>query len=98
MYINNAYIQKVLDVHLHKVHSTQSKSGVGSAKSPDELILSEKATDMQQIKQVLAGLPEVRTSLVQDLKHKVQSGAYQINEDETADSVVSTICQNIGKV
>jgi len=97
VHINNAQIQKVLELHLHKVYSTQTKTGISASRKADELVLSSKATELQQVKQTVTEMPDTRASLVQSLKQKVQSGTYCIDEQSIADSMLDTIteCRNI---
>ena len=88
MHISNGQIQKVLELHLHKVYATRGGSGPGFATGADELILSTRAAEMQQLKQAVARSPEIRSGLVQDLKQKVQSGNYQIDPQGLAAEIV----------
>lgn len=87
MYVDNAQIQKVLELHLHKVYSTQNSPAISSARGLDELILSSRATEMQEIKQAVTALPDMRTNLVQDIKSKVSSGTYKASDRDIAESM-----------
>jgi flagellar biosynthesis anti-sigma factor FlgM len=98
VYINNAEIHKVLEVHLHKVYGTKSKAGISSTKGPDQLILSPKATEMQQAKQVISSMPEVRDDLVQNLRAKLQAGTYNTEEQNTAGNMLDSAIRNLRKV
>jgi len=87
VYVNNAQIQKVLELHLHKVYSTQSRPSISSARGLDELVLSSRATEMQEIKQAVSSLPDMRANIVQDIRSKVSSGTYEINGRDIAESM-----------
>jgi len=91
VHINNAHIQKVLEVHLHRVYETERKSRSESSRKPDELVLSARAKEMQDIKQAAASLPEVRANVVQSLKRRIQSGNYDLDADELAASILGAV-------
>lgn len=95
MNINNAQMHEVLKLHLHKVYSTQQTPCVSSVKRSDELVLSTKARDIQQIKEALNTMPEIRTRMVQDLKSKINAGSYELDDHETADSMLSSIMNSM---
>jgi flagellar biosynthesis anti-sigma factor FlgM len=94
VHISNAQIHRVLELHVHRVGGVQSASGAGAAERPDQLTLSRKATDMQEIKQQLTRLPDMRTGLVKDFKNKVQVGTYDVSEAEIAENMLATALQN----
>lgn len=97
MYVNNAQIQKVLELHLHKVYSLPSSQSVSSTRGLDELILSSKATEMQDIKQAVSALPETRSDLVRDLRSKIDSGLYDPANQDIAESMFKSAIENWGK-
>ena len=92
MHISNAQIQKVLELHLHKVYSTRRGQTTGAAAS-DELVLSPKAADMQQVKQKIIGLPDTRADIVREMKHKIEAGEYKVGSAELADGIISALSQ-----
>jgi flagellar biosynthesis anti-sigma factor FlgM len=98
VYVSNAEMQKVLETHLHKVYKTREKSGTSSGHGPDELILSTKATEMQQIRQQVASLPDTRTGIVQSLKHRIEAGSYSVSEDDLAGKMLSAALQGRTKI
>lgn len=91
MRISNAQIEKVFELHLNRVHSAQDGSGGGAAAKPDELILSTKATDMEQAKQKAAGLPEIRAGVVHQLKQKIQAGGYVAGDEDLAQAIIRSV-------
>lgn len=90
VHISNAQIQKVLELHLHKVNKLQEKPASSSSRGPDQLILSGKAAEMQKIKQHITGLPQVRANLVQELQQKLDSEQYHADSTELAESMFSS--------
>jgi negative regulator of flagellin synthesis FlgM len=50
--------------------------------------LSNKAKDIQKIKQVLDQTPEVREEKVQELKRQIENGSYAINPGRIADKML----------
>ncbi|MEN6372150.1 MAG: flagellar biosynthesis anti-sigma factor FlgM [Armatimonadota bacterium] len=97
MYVNNAQINSVLELHLHKVYSVQNKPAISASMRPaDELVLSSRATEMQDIKQAMSALPDVRTDLVDNIKSKVEAGAYDSSNQDIADCMLRSIIGNLG--
>jgi hypothetical protein len=97
VHINNAYIHKVLEVHLHKVHSREGKGKIEPGRAPDELVLSPKAADLQQVKQVIAELPETRIGMVRGIRNRVASGFYEPDAQELAQIIAGFAADKIGK-
>jgi hypothetical protein len=94
MHISNAQIHKVLELHLHRVSGVHSPTGVNTAQQSDRLTLSRKATDMQDIKQLLARVPEMRVGVVNDFKNRVETGAYEVSELEVAENMMTSALLN----
>ena len=87
MRISNAQVQSVLEVHLNKVYGAQSKPRTSASNGPDSLELSAKAQEMQQVREALAGAPDVRNDVVADLKAKIDSGSYGMSSDDLAAAI-----------
>jgi flagellar biosynthesis anti-sigma factor FlgM len=94
MYISNAQIQKVMDVHLNKVYGPRGTTQAGGVSKSDELVLSSKAADMQSVKSALAQIPATRPEVVSSIKAAVDSGDYQIASDGLAASIMESIGQS----
>jgi negative regulator of flagellin synthesis FlgM len=60
----------------------------GAAIATERVDLSNKAKDIQKIKQVLDQTPEVREEKVQELKRQIESGSYAINPGRIADKML----------
>ena len=95
MHISNAQVLRVFQLHVHKVHA----SGVGPGASvgqPDRLTLSRQATEMQNIKQFVSGLPDVRHDKVCDLRRMVDEGAYQVSDHDVASAMFAGALKDKG--
>jgi len=75
-----------------KIDSVKSEDekpiGKGTAIATERVDLSNKAKDIQKIKQVLDQTPEVREEKVQELKRQIESGSYAINPGRIADKML----------
>ena len=94
MHVSNAQLQKVLDLHLQRVYALKEVLGATPSQGADELILSRKATDVQEVKRRVAGLPDLRTGVVNGFKSKVQAGEYKVSESEVAESMLAAALQS----
>jgi negative regulator of flagellin synthesis FlgM len=54
----------------------------------EQVILSQRATEVQAAHQSLAATPEVRADLVARLKSQVADGSYKIDPDRIAEKIV----------
>ena len=91
MRISNTQIEKVFELHLNRIYGAHDKPGGGAATRPDELILSTKATDMEQAKQKAASLPEIRAGVVHQLKQKIQAGGYVAGDEDLAQAIIRSV-------
>jgi flagellar biosynthesis anti-sigma factor FlgM len=70
------------------MHQNSDKQ-VGAALVPEEKVdLSTKARDVQQIKNALVKLPDVREEKVQELKKEIEAGTYNVSGDKIAEKMV----------
>lgn len=61
-------------------------SGIGA---PEERVsLSDRAKDIQQARQAVSELPEIRTETVQDLKARIDAGTYHVDGEKVAEKMV----------
>ena len=88
--VNDASAQMIQQYQ--KIDSVKSEDekpvGKGKAIATERVDLSNKAKDIQKIKQVLEQTPEIREEKVQDLKHQIQTGNYTINPAKIADKML----------
>jgi negative regulator of flagellin synthesis FlgM len=90
-------ISDVKDTTAQMLQQYQRNVGVGQsmdkpatvAAVPEEKVdLSTKAKDLQQIKNAVAQLPEVREEKIQELKLQIEKGVYNINSSNIAEKMV----------
>jgi len=77
----------------YEAYNTGSKRAKpGSAKMAtgkrDAFTLSVQAEDYQQVKNVLTGIPDVRSDLVNAIRERVQSGQYNVSASDVADKIL----------
>ena len=57
--------------------------------APEEKVeISKRAKDIQQVKNAIAGLPDVREEKVQELKSQIEKGTYAMNSAKVAEKMV----------
>jgi len=62
---------------------------VNGFKSPEEKVdLSAKAREIQQLRDAVSVLPEVREEKVQDLRERIEKGAYDVSREKVAEKMV----------
>ena len=89
MHISNAQIQKIFELHLHKVRVSGVRPG-GPVRKPDQLTLSRQATEMQNIKQFVSALPDIRQDKVYELRRTIESGGYQVSDSDIASAMFAS--------
>jgi negative regulator of flagellin synthesis FlgM len=62
--------------------------GSTSASPEEKVNLSAAARDIQQMKNTINQLPEVRTDKVQELQKKIETGTYQVDSGKLAEKMV----------
>lgn len=87
--VDDAAIQAVQQYQkADKVDESSQKVG-GSAAPEEKVNLSTKARDIQQLRDAVNQLPDVREDKVRELKDKVDKGAYDANGQKIAEKMVS---------
>jgi negative regulator of flagellin synthesis FlgM len=81
--------------NIYGVYSTKSASGIKKAESAaksektrDQFSLSSEAGDYQAVRKVLAGIPDVRTDRVNQVKAKIESGTYPVTASDVAAKIL----------
>jgi negative regulator of flagellin synthesis FlgM len=65
------------------------KQAVGAPKITEEKVdLSTQAKDIQQVKNTLSQLPDVREEKVKEIKNQVDSGKYNVSGEKIAGKMV----------
>jgi len=80
--------QKYLRNDQVKAESERQVQG-GAVSSPTERVdLSTTAKDIQQLKDALSELPDVREAKVQEVQEKLKNGTYDVSADQIAGKMV----------
>ncbi len=77
---------------IYGANSTKKSKNVNStsyASFKDEVSFSSMGKDMQIAKNALASVPDVRESLVNDIKTRMEQGTYEVSADDFADKLMS---------
>jgi len=69
--------------------AASDKRAVNAAVNPEEKVdLSTQAKDIQQVKNALTKVPDVREEKVQEIKNQVENGTYNVSGEEIAGKMV----------
>lgn len=88
--VDDAAIQGIQQYQKTEKVQDEASPKVGGSAAPEEKVnLSTKARDIQQLRDAVNQLPDVREDKVRELKDKVDKGAYDVNGQKIADKMVS---------
>jgi negative regulator of flagellin synthesis FlgM len=73
---------------LYKTNNVKSTAKSNGTSFSDKLELSQTGKDYQVAKQVVARTPDVRESKVNEIKQRMEAGAYHVNIEDIADKLV----------
>lgn len=59
------------------------------AAAGEKVSLSSKAKDIQQIRQILDDIPDVREDRVRELKARIESGTYTVHPEKIAEKMAA---------
>ena len=65
------------------------KQQTGQASTPDTVTLTDAATQLHQLEAAIRASPIVDTARVENVKHAMSNGQFQINPQRVADKMVS---------
>lgn len=68
---------------------TNATSGTNYASFKDEVSFSSMGKDMQVAKNALAGVSDVRSARISELKEQVANGTYSVSPEAFADKLIS---------
>ncbi len=71
-----------------KVQNESEKTVKENAVPREKVNLSATARDIQQLRNVIAELPDIREEKVQDLKSRIEQGNYNVSGDQIAEKMV----------
>ena len=60
-----------------------------AAAQADQVVLSQRAAEIQAAKEALAAVPEVRQEKIAALKRRIAEGTYEIDAEGIADKIIS---------
>ncbi len=80
---------------LYKTNNVKGTAKSKSAGFSDTLEISQVGKDYQVAKQVVAHTPEIREAKVNEIKQRMEAGAYQVSMEEVADKLVDEFFKNI---
>jgi flagellar biosynthesis anti-sigma factor FlgM len=81
----DAYVNQVHDKN--KVDPSNNKLDKTPAKT-DTVVISDAAKRIQEIRNQLDQIPDVREEKVAQLKNQIENGTYQINADKIAEKII----------
>ena len=94
MQISSSQINRIYELHLHRVSNT-SRTMESGIISSDQLTISSRAAEVQKIQQHVAKMPDVRFDKIQELKTAVMEGRYQSSDNEIASAIFQNAVQGI---
>jgi len=81
----DAYVNQVHEKN--KVDAANSKPDKAAAKT-DTVVISDAAKRIQEIRNQLDAVPDVREEKVAQLKNQIENGTYEINADNIAEKMI----------
>ena len=81
----DAYVNQVHDKN--KVDPSNSKPDKAASKT-DTVVISDAAKRIQEIRNQLDAVPDVREEKVAELKNQIENGTYEINADKIAEKII----------
>ena len=74
---------------LYQVNSTKRVAKANNTQKYDSVQISQLGKDYQVAKAAVAGTPDVRTDLVNDIKTRMQNGTYDVSMEMLADKLLA---------
>jgi len=81
----DAYVNQVHEKN--KVDASNNKPDKAAAKT-DTVVISDAAKRIQEIRNQLDSVPDVREEKVAQLRNQIENGTYKINADKTAENII----------
>ena len=81
----DAYVNQVHDKN--KVDPSNNKTDKAAAKT-DTVVISDAAKRIQEIRNQLDEIPDVREDKVAQLRNQIENGTYKINADKIAEKII----------
>lgn len=80
---------------LYKTNNVKGTAKSKSASFSDTLEISQTGKDYQVAKQVVAHTPDVREAKVNEIKQRMEAGAYHVSMEEVADKLTDEYFNNL---
>jgi negative regulator of flagellin synthesis FlgM len=88
--------QNVMEVKKEKQLSDQQQVEEKAQSDQDTIVnLSQTLKETQLIKEIISSEPDIREDKVSELKEKIESGKYTIDNDAVADKLVDSFIDEI---
>jgi negative regulator of flagellin synthesis FlgM len=81
----DAYVNQVHDKN--KIDPSNNKPDKAAPKT-DTVVISDAAKRIQEIRNQLDEIPDVREEKVAQLKNQIENGTYEINPDKIAEKII----------
>ena len=88
--INGAYLQQARATRRKDEQSSRIMSGSQKVKK-DEIVLSPRATEVQELEGAAKSVPEVRQEKVEAIKGQIESQTYNVNGKLVARSIADLL-------
>lgn len=73
---------------MYKANSVKRTTNVRSTSFSDKLEISQTGKDYNVAKQIVANTPDIREAKVNEIKKRMESGAYNIKLEDLADKIL----------
>lgn len=73
---------------MYKASSVKNTEKAKGKSFSDTLEISQTGKDYQVAKQIVARTPDIRETKVNDIKQRMETGAYNITNEQVADKIV----------
>ena len=73
---------------LYKANNVKSTSKSNGTSFSDTLEISQSGKDYQLAKQIVARTPDIREAKVNDIKQRMEAGAYHVNTQDVVNKLV----------
>lgn len=89
---NQALLNSTRDVKTRNTNndSTQSQDVSEKSSSNDKVSLTDTATQLQSLRQVISDSPEVNTDRVAALRAAIADGSYNVDSDALAQNLINS--------
>ncbi|MGM0438619.1 MAG: flagellar biosynthesis anti-sigma factor FlgM [Bacillota bacterium] len=91
MKINNNDINMNKIMKAYQNLNQKENNNVNQTSKSDQVNISKKAKEIQNIKETLENKPAVRQDKVEQIKKQIQNGTYKVDSKKIAEKIISDI-------